>query len=110
VGGGSGRPRPSYWQETSFGRERVRCPDEGLGNIRDDQWDELIALVRWCSAIMLRRREFLQAAFLSLALGVGFLPVAFLDVDDRTAFGVAGVADAVLLIVLAIIARADRGD
>ena len=33
----------------------------------------------------------------------------FLDVDDRTAFAAAGVADAVLLIVLAIIARADRG-
>jgi len=54
-----------------------------------------------------RRREFLQAAVLSLALGAGFLPVAFLDVDDRTAFGAAG---AVSLIVLAIIARADRGD
>ena len=60
--------------------------------------------------MVLRRREFLKAAVLSVALGVGFLPVAFLDVDDRTAFGAAGVAGAVSLIVLAIIARADRGD
>jgi len=60
--------------------------------------------------MVLRRREFLQPTFLSLALGVDFLPVAFLDVDDPTAFGAAGVAGAVSLIVLAIIARADRGD
>lgn len=78
------------------------------GNPRDDQKDELDAFVRWTSTTALRRREFLQAAVLSLALGVVFLPVAFLDINNNAAFYAAGGAIVTSLVVLVVIARVDR--
>jgi hypothetical protein len=79
------------------------------GNLRDDQREELNAFVRWCAAMVLRRREFMQAAVLGLAPGVAFLPVAFLEIDDMTAFPAAGVAILVSVIFVAFIAWGSGG-
>lgn len=77
---------------------------EHRATIREDEMEEVKAFIRWASAMILKRRNFLHAAIVSLAIGVGFLPVPFLDVSNGHAkYGaLAGLVLVVLIFALSI--------
>ncbi len=81
--------------------EGVRGP-QPKGNPLEDQQEQLLAYLRWCKATVIRRRAFLNASVVSLAIGIVFLPAPFLDISDTASMVWAIIGLVPLFLVIAL--------